>query len=282
MTSARPEGQVDQVLIDELFDRNVEELEAEGTKALSPWIRDVARMQVQLYWRRLEAIARQVTETEVRLQLPAQHSPGGRTFGIEGIVDIVREGDGRTTMYDIKTHDAQYVRANTEQYARQLNIYAHIWQELRGNRLDATAVICTTLPKDIETASVRGDPVGLAKAVAKWEPVIPIAFDAKGVQATIEEFGLVVDRIESHDFTPPTHEQLGQRLPGTRSRFAVYVCRNCDARYSCRSYQRYVFGDSSRTESLMKTYLGDLGDEDAREDFAVAALEIEPPLGAED
>lgn len=282
MTSTQQPAQVDAALIDELFDRNVEELEAEGTKALSPWIRDLARMQVQLYWRRLETIARQVSETEVRLQLPAQHSPAGRTFGIEGIVDIVRAADGSTTMYDIKTHDAEYVRENTAHYARQLNVYAHIWQELRGNRLDATAVICTALPNDLETAWIKGDLVALANALSKWDPVIPITFDARGVETTIEEFGSVVDRIESHDFTPPTYEQLCERVPGTRSRFAVYVCRNCDARYSCRSYQRYVFGDSSRTESVMRTYLGDLGDEDAREDFAVAALEIEPPLGDEE
>ena len=86
----------------------------------------------------------------------------------------------------------------------------------------------------------------------------------------------------AHATPPPTHEKLNERLPGTRSKFAVYVCRNCDARYSCRSYQRYVFGTSARNESTMRKYVADLGDGDARDDFAIAALEIEPPLAGAD
>lgn len=265
--------------IDEFFERNADELEAEGTHALSPWIRDVARAQVHLYWQRLRDIAEQVTDTEVRLQLPAQQSPDGRVFGIEGIVDIVREADGHTTMYDIKTHDAEYVRENRGQYEKQLNVYAHIWHELRGERLDATAVICTTLPKDVEDAYVRGDTKALAAAMARWDPVIPIEYAADRVQATINEFGAAVDRIEAHDFTPRTVEQLRETLPGTRARFAVYVCRNCDARYSCRSYQAYSFGSTARSENAVASYLADLGDDDARDGFTIAALEVEPPLG---
>jgi hypothetical protein len=279
MTSAT---QLTKQQIDDFFDRNAQDLEAEGTHALSPWIRDVARAQVHLYWQRLHDIAQQVTDTEVRLQLPAQKSPDGRVFGIEGIVDIVREADGTTTMYDIKTHEAKYVRENRGQYEKQLNVYAHIWQELRGERLDSTAVICTTLPKDVEDAYVRGDKAALAEAITRWDPVIPIEFATERVEATIGDFGAAVDRIESHDFAPRPVEHLGERLPGTRAKFAVYVCRNCDARYSCRSYQQYSFGSRARSENAIAAYLADVGDDDARDDFAIAALEAEPPLGAED
>lgn len=268
---------INEAMIDGLFDRNLLELEAEGTRALSPYIRDVARLQVRMYWRRLEEIARQVTDTEVRLQFPAQKSPVGRTFGIEGIVDIVREGDGRTTMYDVKTHDPQLVRANKSQYAEQLNVYAHIWQKLRSERLDATAVICTTLPSPVEIAANNRDEVALAAALKTWDPVIPIDFDAGGVEKTVAEFGAVVDRIEDHDFTPPSPDDLRQILPGTRARFGVYVCRNCDARYSCRSYQRYAASGSSKADSFVRTY-SDLGDEALLDDIAIAALEVEPPL----
>jgi len=268
--------------IDQFFEHNAEELEAEGTHALSPWIREVARAQVQLYWERLRDIALQVTDTEVHLQLPTQKSPRGRTFGIEGIVDIVREADGRTTMYDVKTHDAQCVRDNTEQYEKQLNVYAHIWTELRGERLDSTAVICTSLPKDVELAYRRGDKKGLAAAMVKWDPIIPIKYDTQRVKATIDEFGAAVDRIEAHDFEPRTVEYLNERTPGTRTKFGVYVCRNCDARYSCRSYQQYAFGSRARSENAVAAYLGDIGDDDTRDEFTIAALEIEPPLGTED
>ena len=101
-------------------------------------------------------------------------------------------------------------------------------------------------------------------------------------RATIEEFGAAVDRIEMHDFAPRPVEQLSERLPGTRAKFAVYVCRNCDARYSCRSYQAYSFGSRARSENAVAAYLDDLGDNDTRDAFAIAALEAEPPLGAED
>jgi hypothetical protein len=239
-------------------------------------------MQVQQYWRRLESLARQVTDTEVRLQLPAQKTPEGRSFGIEGIVDIVREDDGRTTMYDIKTHEAALVKNNIDQYARQLNVYAHIWHGLRGNRLDATAVICTQLPPEVVRAHESGEAARLAEALAKWDPVIPITFDPAGVATTVRQFGAVVDKIESHQFDSPTDEILKARLPGTQARFAVYVCRNCDARFSCRSYQRHIFATKTRTEARMRQYVADLGDDDARDDFGIAALEIVPPLAEPD
>ena len=91
--------------IREFFDRNLAELQAEGGHALAPEVRRVALEQVRLYWRKLRGIAEKVTDTEVKLNLPGQKTPHGRTFGIEGIVDIVREED-RTVLYDIKTHDA--------------------------------------------------------------------------------------------------------------------------------------------------------------------------------
>lgn len=268
--------------IDEYFDQNADELEAEGTHALSAWSRAVARAQVQLYWQRLQHIAEQVTDTEVRLQLRSQKTPDGRIFGIEGIVDIVREADGRTTMYDIKTHDAEYVRENSAQYEKQLNIYAHIWSELRGERLDDTAVICTTLPKDVESSYNGRDSAALAIAMAKWEPVIPIEYKRARVKATIREFGEAVDGIEKHHFSPPPVGRLNTPLLGTRTKFAVYVCRNCDARYSCRSYQKYSLGSRGRSESAVAAFLVDVGDDDARDDFAIAALEVDPPLGSEE
>jgi len=277
----RPGTALSREQIDEFFEINAEELQAEGTYALSPWIRDVARAQVHLYWRRLMTIANQVTETEVRLQLPAQKSPEGRTFAIDGVVDIVREADGRTTMYDIKTHDAQLVRENRKQFERQLNVYAHIWHELRGERLDATAIVCTTLPPEVQTAYTNRDEGALVAALSRWDPIIPIDYELDRVNETITEFGKVVDKIERHKFSPRPVHQLRTKLPGTQSIFAVYVCRNCDARYSCRAYQEYALGTRSRSENAIARYLQDLGEEEAVEDFTMAALEIEPPLGRE-
>ena len=264
-------------LIDEHFEQNVRDLEAEGIHALSPWIQDVARAQVHLYWKKLSDIATRVTDTEVKLQLPALKSPSGRVFAIEGIVDIVREED-KVVMYDIKTHDSRVIRENLSTYEAQLNVYAYIWQELRGEQLDETAVICTQLPAAVEAAYKAGDEKALAAELAKWEPVIPVDFQQERVQQTIAEFGEVVDHIESHEFAAHPVDYLRSSLPGSHTRFATYVCRNCDARYSCRSYQAYTKISQARREGSLRQYLDDYGDEDAREDFTIAALEVEPPL----
>ena len=85
------------------FNDNFETLKLEGGHALAPDVKRTALQQVLMYWRKLHDIAEKVTDTEVKLNLPQQHTPAGRVFGIEGVVDIVREND-RIVMYDIKTH----------------------------------------------------------------------------------------------------------------------------------------------------------------------------------
>ena len=104
-----------------------------------------------MYYRKMREIAETVTETEVKLTLPEQTSPKGNKFTIEGVVDIIRKNN-TTTMYDIKTHDADYVNANKEDYIDQLNVYTHIWQNLRNEKLDGTAIIATQFPRALKKA----------------------------------------------------------------------------------------------------------------------------------
>lgn len=101
------------------FEANYARLRYETGHALSLELKEAAWQQIHLYWHRLHDLARRVTETEVRLVLPNQKTPKGRTFGIEGVVDIVQE-EGRTVMCDLKTHDAAVVHANLPDYAQQL------------------------------------------------------------------------------------------------------------------------------------------------------------------
>src|SRR5207247_1478903 len=121
--------------IDEFLDQNLAELQADRGHALAPQVRETARKQVKLYWRRLRDIATRVTDTEVRLGLTGEVTPAGRPFAIEGVVDIVRD-ERRTVLYDVKTHPEKAIRASATEYEAQLNVYAHIWQTLRGERLD--------------------------------------------------------------------------------------------------------------------------------------------------
>jgi hypothetical protein len=226
--------------LEEMFVSNLKALEMEGGHALSPEAKRTALWQVKLYWRKLREIAEKVTDTEVRLNLPDQKTPNeARKFGIEGVVDIVREND-RVVMYDVKTHEASAIRAEPTRYQQQLNVYSYIWKKLRGERLDATAVICTAFPS--VWRNFLEDEEKLAAALATWEPVIDMGFNEAQAEATIREFAEIVEKIENGEFTPPSLEKLKQIVPGADSIFAVNTCRNCDARFSCASYRQYALG----------------------------------------
>jgi len=258
--------------IERLFEENYELMRLEGGHALSADTKIQALLQVLFYWRKMRDVAENVTDTEVKLNLPEQLTPQGRKYGIEGVVDIIREDD-RTVMYDIKTHDADYVRANTTEYEKQLNVYAHIWQGLRKQDLDQTAIIATSLTVGLREASRGNDIKRIEKELNNWNPLIDISFNQGSVEATIAEFGEVVDAIESRSFEPPPVERLKALLPGKKTTFAVQVCRNCDARFSCSAYRNYVDSSQSRADTLLSRFLNDYGSDSDREDWRYTNLE---------
>jgi hypothetical protein len=240
--------------IREFFDHNYELLRQEGGHVLAEGAKRQALEQSLLYWRKLKAIATSVTDTEVKLALPGQVTPKGRPFVIEGVVDIVRKGD-EVRMYDLKTHEEREVRAERELYEDQLNVYAHIWKGIRRERLDGTAIIATRLPAGLREALSSGDESAIDHAVDAWNPVVDLPFDEERVQRTIADFGRCVDAIEEGNFAPPPPGLLGQPR-GTRRykdhgaasdtratpapTFAQVHCRDCDARFSCKSYRAYL------------------------------------------
>ena len=257
--------------IREIFEENFELLVAESGHTISAEAKQTALNQVLLYWRKLRAVAERVTDTEVHLTLPNQETPQGREYTIEGVVDIVREDD-RVVMYDIKTHDADYVRANLELYRQQLNVYAHIWQELRQQPLDEMAVIATDFPHEVKKALSSPDPRALEWALAQWEPIIPIEYDPAHKDETIFAFGEVVDQIESGEFAPPSLEVLESFVTGgrRRERFATRVCRECDARFSCDAYRQYAMGHRQVAEGSMAYFIDDDPDQ---EEWRTASLD---------
>lgn len=240
------------------FEQNYERIKMESAHGLSPNTKRLALQQILLYYQKLQRIAETVTDTEVKLTLPEQVSPDGNKFAIEGIVDVVREVD-KTTMYDIKTHDADYVRENIDFYEKQLNVYAYIWQKLRGEALNETAIISTMVPKEVNEAYQSKEMDEFITALDEWEPVILINFNQESVEQTIEDFASVVDKIEGGIFTPASLEKLRSREAGKRFYFGTDVCRNCDARFSCRSYREYSRKYVSARQNFLK-YFTDLGD----------------------
>lgn len=227
--------------IREFFEENYELMRFEAGHDITQDVKNLALDQVIAYWRKLQGIATSVTETEVKLALPDQTSPKGRKFTIEGVVDIVREGE-ETWMYDIKTHDLDAINSQKQFYEQQLNIYAHIWQGLRGNELDHSAIISTALPSSLKDSLRNGPPERLAAEFTKWDPVVEIDLNQKNIKEQVNDFGKTVDQIEESCFAPPPVSRLKQKAGGKNSReqFATRVCRNCDARFSCNSFRQYV------------------------------------------
>ena len=270
-TSAQVEAK-----LDSFFSDNLKMVQIDGGHPLAPETQTTALWQVRLYWRRLQGIADKVTDTEVKLSLPEQITPHtGVKFGIEGIVDIVREND-RVVMYDIKTHEAEYIRENKALYRQQLNVYAYIWKRLRGERLDQTSIICTAFPPAWKP--MLGDDDLLAAELAKWQPVIDLDFNDADAEDTIRHFAEIVEKIEAGEFTPAPLSKLTEKVPGTNSVFGRYICRLCDARFSCSSYRQYALGSAAPTEQKFRDYYNDLGADADREDFVDAALEFAPTL----
>lgn len=264
--------------IEDQYNMNYERLRLEGGHALTSEIKRQGLLQTIFYFRKMRAVAETVTETEVKLTLPEQTSPNGNKFTIEGVVDIIREKN-TTTMYDIKTHDADYVNANKEDYVDQLNVYTHIWQNLRNERLDSTAIIATQFPRTLKKAIDEGDDDKIERELEKWDPVINIPFSQEKVDETIRKFACVVDKIESREFKPPSLDRLKERIKGTKQRFATRVCRNCDARFSCDAYREYSMTTQSFSGGFLD-YISDLGNADEVENstntnaFATQPIDI--------
>lgn len=266
--------------IDETFEENYERLRLDGGHALTPYVKKMALDQIKNYYRKLRDVAENVTDTEVRLTLPEQNTPEGRKYTIEGVVDIVRDND-LTIMYDIKTHDADYVRKNPEIYEEQLNVYAHIWQTLRRQSLDQTAIIATAFPDSVKDALRKKNEAAITKQMELWNPLVEIPLNQDKVQETIDGFGATVDAIESKKFKPPRVETLQEEVGTTRQKFGTRVCRNCDARFSCTSYRNFVIATNARTGIDFRTYFADFGSDDEKAENVGLTLEVAPPRDAD-
>lgn len=267
-----------QEFIRQSYEQNFDLMRLESGIALSPEVKQAGLQQVLFYWQKVRDVALNVAETEVRLSLPGNESPRERQFGIEGVVDIVREG-GKTIIYDIKTHSADYVRSHLELYEDQLNVYAHIWKELQKKPLDGTAVICTEFPEEVKEALMEGNDVQLARALERWEPVIEIEFNRRKVKETIRSFGEVVDEIEDHKFTPPPVERLQEPFTDrTNTRFGTHVCRNCDARFSCASYRMYMRRGKGKPDQAFTQFYQDLEISEPLEEWRTAGLDATGPI----
>jgi hypothetical protein len=273
----------DERFLMEAFEANFERLREESGRSLAPFIKESARQQVLLYYRRLRELAAQVEETEVRLVLPEQTSPAGRQYTLEGVVDIVEDGES-TVMYDLKTYlDADAARDHVEPHYRQLNVYAHIWKGLRGSQLDKVAVIATRPTRPLYRAVRAGDLAKIQAAIEAWNPVLEVPVDGDVVAEVMESFGRVVDLIEDRMFSPPHLDVLkAPARPGGKAPFAQDVCLNCDARFGCASFRQLVRAQApGRADQALRDATADFGGDAEKQDWrdrgvtATARIDVE-------
>lgn len=245
----------------EMFEDNFHFLCENAGHSINESMKELAFKQVLCYYRKNKKIIEQITRAEVKLSLPEQKTPNDKIpYTIEGIVDIVREGD-ETWLYDLKTHDPERIKAEPEKYKEQLNVYAHIWKGLQKNELDNTAIIATPLPNGLKAALDSENEERIQKEFDKWEPVIPFGYDEDEVADMIENFGETVECIENSEFAPPDVKRLESKMPGMKSNFATHVCRNCDVRYSCSSYVEYLRKSRNATKNSMLKYMTNSAEE---------------------
>jgi len=262
--------------IKEYFEDNYELMRLEGGHSVTEDVKQLALTQVLYYFTKLRDVAMKVTDTEVKLTLPDQRTPKGRNFTIEGVVDIVRD-ENETWMYDIKTHDTAYIESNKELYEKQLNVYAHIWQKLRGQPLDKTAIISTAYPEGLKNAHLLNDQFRIQYELSKWNPLIPLDFDQKKVKEVVEDFANTVDAIEEKNFKPVPVETLQSKMEGTNALFGTRVCRNCDARFSCSSYRDYATSKGKGERGSFRKYFDDFGSDTDKEEWVNANLQAKSP-----
>ena len=254
------------------FESNFDFLQQEAGHSINEELKRTALNQVLIYWRKLRDLVFNVTEAEVRLILPNNLSPSGKQFNIQGVVDIV-EGIDKTTMYEIKTHTVEVIQANLQEYQKQLNIYAFIWGKLRDRPLDNAAIIATSYPEDVKRALISGNEGTISQALKQWNPVIQFQPKNCDIDVIISEFGVVVDCIEEHKFTPPEFPALEKPYGRIDKPFGYVVCRNCDGRFSCSSYREFL-ERKKQGGGLMSTIF-DGKDLDEIDDWLVSDYEFE-------
>jgi hypothetical protein len=221
---------------------NLKLMQAETGQRVNQSVVVAAERQALAYWHTMRMIAERITDTEVKLSLPECRTPKGRTFTIEGVVDIVQE-DACMSIYDIKTMPRDYVENNKSKFAMQLNVYAHILGGLKGYKVKRAAVIATAPADGLKRRFNKVDlPVDEFISMLKsMDPFVDIPLNEDSITDTITKFGEIVDRIQDGDFKPKSLVDLKRKDTdgGKHRQFGTDVCRNCDARFSCSSYRSF-------------------------------------------
>lgn len=137
---------------------------------------------------------------------------------------------------------------------------------MRRNELSNTAVITTQLLNQLKSAVRSGNSDYIRHELEVWDPIVPLGYSEDEIEEMVEDFGRTVEDIENKRFSAPPVKELKAKNPGDQVAYAVRFCRNCDARFSCPSFQDYVSESDTGRHGICK-FLDDYGTEYSPEEF---------------
>ncbi len=200
-------GEADQITEDQIqtwLETNYNSLRNAKQANLDKKTRETALKQVKKYADRHKGQWDMILRTEEDLML----AEADKDFILRGKVDLIR-GEGNTVeLVDFKTEKQAELIQNEprlESYRRQLQIYAHLVEELgkeEGVKVSKMHLYCTEDP----------DPSA--------SPEITFDYNPEEVQETVEAFADTAHHIMAKDYS------------GQADR--ANTCDNCDFRYYCR------------------------------------------------
>lgn len=182
--------------IDRWFTTNYSNISQKERVYLADYVLRVARGHVARYVDREHTNWHRLREAEVELSLLKDD------YVLTGNVDLIQAEDGAWEIIDFKTEKKPDLIDDADKlarYRRQLQIYAHLFEEKRGVRVDRMALYYT------------GEESG--------NPRIVFPRETADIKGTIDQIDRIVGRIVSKDY-------------GLKER-PEKLCRNCDFNAFC-------------------------------------------------
>ncbi|MBK24685.1 MAG: DNA helicase UvrD [Halobacteriovorax sp.] len=182
--------------IEEWFNHNYKLISKTERVLLAPHIEAVALDHVIRYFKSEQDKWFRIREAEIDISLVMED------FILKGSIDLVRGEDNTVEIVDFKSEtkpDIETESERLEKYQKQLEIYAHLFEERTGQKVSKLHLYYT------------GEKSGT--------PYISFDKSSESIDGTVSDFSSVVRRIENKDFKL-------KRPPGTE-------CVDCDMKYHC-------------------------------------------------
>jgi len=187
--------------IKEWFDLNYGSLSRAMKAYLDVNRRNVALEHVKRYVERSSGTFANILAAEYDVSIPTE------TFILQGVIDLLRGEGGTVEIVDFKTDKKPDVNnledmVRSENYRRQLEVYAHIVEEKFGKKVSKMHLYYTRV--EDETPYVTWD------------------YERERVEGTLQAFCRTVEKIESHKFSNEKVKKCAR------------LCDGCDMRFYCQ------------------------------------------------